>query len=218
MTFLELLTELNNRIAASQVSGFWTDAMKKEWINQAGQRVCSYARWKSLELALKTTTKANQEYYDYPAQFQEDSIYYMEVDGKKHVKVSWDDYQEYKEAKSTDKIFTSHNGFYFINPTPTKDNLEIAIWGIRKWEKLTADSDTPILPSQFDEPIIKLALATCLQKERRYSEASLEISEVEAPANPMIEGSGGILAKLKAKEEAEGPKGYVGKAKHVRFM
>jgi len=60
----EFLTELNNRIAAAKVSGFWTDAMKKEWINKAGERACGFRRWKVLELAKSTITKANQEYYD----------------------------------------------------------------------------------------------------------------------------------------------------------
>jgi len=96
--------------------------------------------------------------------------------------------------------------------------LPIDIWGIKKWTKLVNNDDESILPSEFDEPIIKLALATCLQKERRYSEAAAEIAEIEMPANPRIEGSGGILARLAAREEDEGPKGYIGKAKSTRFM
>lgn len=218
MTFLELLTELNNRIAAAKVSGFWTDAMKKEWINKAGERICDFRRWKILEKAKYTMTKKNREYYDYPSEFKINSIYYMEVDGKEYIEKSWDDYQDYKAAKSTDKIFTSHNGFYFINPTPTESNKEITIWGIRKWVKLVNDADEPILPSEFDESIIKLALATCLQKERRYDEATAERAEVETIGAPGEPGTGGILWKLGEREQEEGPKGYIGKAKHVHFM
>ncbi len=218
MKLSEFLTELNNRIAAAKVSGFWSDTMKKQWINTAGERVCNYRRWKALEYALKTVTKANQEYYDYPSEFQEDSIYYMEVDGKEHIGVSWDDYQNYKANGSTDRVFASHNSFYFINPTPIKADLELAIWGIRKWVKLVNNDDEPITPSELDEPIIKLALATCLQKERRYSEAAAEIAEVETPDDPRVPGSGGILARLAAREEDEGPKGYIGRAKSSRWM
>jgi len=219
MKFSEFLTELNNRIAAAKVSGFWTDTMKKQWINTAGERVSNYYRWKALEYALKTITKADQEYYDYPEAFQEDSIYHLEIDGDEYTRANnWDDYQNYKANESTDKMFVSHDGFYFVNPTPEDANLEIALWGIRKWVKLVSDGDEPITPSELDESIIKLALATCLQKERRYSEANAEISEVEAPANPRVPGSGGILARLKAKEEEEGPKGYIGKAKSTRWM
>ncbi len=95
--------------------------------------------------------------------------------------------------------------------------MEITIWGNKRWVKLAVADDASILPSEFDEPIIKLALATCLQKERRYSEANSEIAEVEAPKNPLVEGSGGILAKIADREDEEGPKGYVGKATSSRF-
>ncbi len=221
MKLSEFLTALNNRIAAAKVSGFWTDAQKEQWIYESVVRVCNWQRWKNLELAKSTTTKANQEYYDYPAEFKANSIYYMEVDGKEYIEKTWDDYQAFRAAGSTDKIFSSHNGFYFINPTPATEGLTIDIWGIKKPVALAtwkaADNDS-VLAEEFDEAIIKMALATCLDKERRKAEATAERNEVERPANPRIEGSGGILAKLAAREEDEGPKGYIGKAKSTRFM
>lgn len=217
MQLSELLTELNNRISAAKVSGFWTDAQKKEWINKAGERICNFKNWKDLELAKSTTTKGDQEYYDYPSEFKPNSIYHLEVDGDEYDKKNWDEYQDYKAAESDAKIFTSHNGFYFISPTPEEADLSIDVWGYKRWVKLVANEDTPILPSEFDEAIIKLALATCLKKEGRYNEAQVEIAEVEAPANPRIEGSGGMLAKLAAREEDQAPKGYIGRARSSRF-
>lgn len=220
MKLSEFLTQLNNRIAAAKVSGFWTDAAKEQWIYEAVVRVCNYRRWKILELAKSTTTQADQEYYDYPADFKINSIYYMEVDGKEHDEKSWDDYQEYKAATSSVKIFASHNGFYFINPTPTAADLTIDIWGIKKpvdlvtWKAATDDS---VLSEEFDEAVIKLTLATCLDKERRKAEASAERAEVLAPRDSRIEGSGGILAQLAGREEDEGPKGYSGRAKSSRW-
>lgn len=221
MKLSEFLTQLNNRIAASKISGFWTDAMKEQWIYEAVVRVCNYKHWKDLELAKSTTTKANHEYYDYPSDFKTNSIYYMEVDGKEYIGVTWDDYQEYKEGGSSDKVFTSHDGLYFINPTPTKAALTVDIWGIKKPVDLAtwkAALNNSVLSEEFDEAVIKLALATCLDKARRKAEATAERVEVEAPANPRIEGSGGLLAKLAAREEDEGPKGYIGRAKSTRFM
>lgn len=217
-TLNEFLTALNNRIAAAKVSGFWSDAMKKEWINTSGERVCNYRRWKALELAKTTETKENQEYYDYPEDFQEDSIYYMEIDGKKHIETDWDDFREYKAAGSSDRIFSSHAYYYFINPIPVKKGLSLDIWGIRKWVKLIEGTEKAITHRELDEPVVKLALAICLQKERRYNEAAAEIAEVETPANPRIEGSGGILTRLGSREEDEGPKGYIGRAKSSRWM
>jgi len=219
MKLSEFLTELNNRIAAAKVSGFWTDAMKEQWIYESVVRVCNFKkRWKFLELAKSTTTKANQEYYDEPGDFKTDSIYYMEVDGKEYIKKSWDRYQQYKEAGSSAKIFAIHNGFYFINPTPTKADLTIDIWGNKKPVSLAiwkAAADDSVLPSEFDEAVVKLALATCLDKARRKDEAIVERNEVELPASPGIPNSGGILAKLS--EQEEGVVGYIGKARSSRF-
>lgn len=221
MKLSEFLTELNNRIAAAKISGFWTDAMKEQWIYEAVVRVCNYRRWKILELAKSTTTKANQEYYDYPSDFKANSIYYMEVDGKEYTKKTWDDYQTYRAVESDEKIFTSHDGFFFIGPIPTQTGLTIDIWGIKKpvdlatWK--TADDDS-VLSEEFDESVIKLALATCLDKERRKAEASVERAEVLTPRDPKIEGSGGTLAQLAAREEDEAPKGYIGRAQSTRFM
>ena len=129
-----------------------------------------------------------------------------------------DDYQAYKAAGSPDKIFASYNGFYFINPTPTEDGKEILIFGIQKWTKLVNDADELILPSEFDEAIIKLALAICLQKERRYDEAIAERTEVEGVGTPGEPGTGGLLWKLGEREVDEGPKGYIGRAKSTRWM
>lgn len=221
MTILsEFLTGLNNRISAAEVSGFWTPEMKKEWINTAGERVCNFKRWQCLEYALKTVTKADGEYYDYPEDFQENSIFMLSIgeDTDEYILKSWDDYQAYRQAGSSEKIFANHNGYYFINPTPTGNSLVLSVWGIRKWEKLVGDTDETITPREMDEAIIKLALATCLQKERRYGEASAEIAEVELPANPRIENSGGILARLSARSEDEGTKGHIGRAKLSRWL
>lgn len=218
MTFGELLTELNYRIAAAQVSGFWSDEMKKEWINRAGERICNFRRWQILELAKYTYTKKGRNYYEYPKDFKPNSIYYLEVDGAEYAEKTWDEFQKYKAAGSTEKIFASHNGFYFINPTPTEDNKEITIYGIRKWEKLVNNDDVPVLPSDFDEAIIKLALATCLQKEGRYNEAEAERAEVEAVGTPGEPGTGGILWKLAEQIEDKGQVGYIGRAESSRWL
>jgi len=216
----ELRTALNNRISSAKVSGFWTSGQKDEWLNFALVRICDWRRWKFLELA-KTVdggSVADQEHYDYPDDFKTDSIYYMEVDGDEYLKKEWMDYQTYKANESSDKIFTSHNNYYFIYPVIDEVGLVIDIWGIVKPTKMTSDEHTTGIPSEFDESVIKLAFAKCLKKARRTNEALIEENEVLAPANPRVEGSGGTLAQLAAREEDDAPKGYIGKAKSTRFM
>ena len=216
----ELRTALNNRISSAKVGGFWTSTQKDEWLNFSLVRICNWRRWKFLELA-KTVdggSLANQEYYDYPDDFKIDSIYYMEVNAKEYLKKRWSDYQTYKANKSSDKIFTSYSNYYFIYPVITTAGLVIDIWGIVKATKMASEADTSGIPSEFDESIIKLAFAKCLKKARKTNEAIVEEREVLDPVNPRIDGSGGILAQLAAREEDDAPKGSIGKAKSTRFM
>ena len=104
-----------------------------------------------------------------------------------------------------------HDGFFFVNPVPEKADLEITVFGIKKPTKMTADSDEPDLPNEFSGVIVKLALATCLMKESRYQEANSEIMEVEHPIT-------GLLTRLAETQGEEKAQGFIGKARHVRWM
>lgn len=213
-TLKEYLDELSGMIASVGVSGFWSDEAKKNLINRAGQRVCNYHDWQDLELAQYINTRNQREYYDYPMQFKPNSIFQLTIGGNEYEKRSWADF----EAEKNDGVskFSSHDGYYFLDPIPA-DDLEIVVFGNRKWNKLTEDNDEAILPEQFDEAILKLALAGCLKKENRYNEANSEIAEVETPANPRVPNTGGILAKMKEREEAGDTTGYTGQISSSRF-
>lgn len=215
MTKSELLTELDNRISAAKVSGFWTPGMKEEWIYQSIVKACNfeseearalgYGRWKFLEKAKLAKTIADHEYYDQPEDFEDNSIYMIKVDGDEYDVKPWDEYQALKDAESTAKMASLHERFFFINPTPIEgsDDYNVDIYGILKPKK----TDTqPITPSEFDEPIVRLALATCLQKEKRYDEATAETAGAER-----------ILARLEKKMKDKGKMGYVGQARSSRW-
>lgn len=287
MTLSELLIELNNRIAAAKVSGFWTDAMKKEWINMAVDRIVNFKNWKVLETKITATTIKNQEKYTHPATLKTNSIFMIKVDGEIYIKKSWVEYQDLKTKRVSDKIFSIYGGEIYINPTPTETGKTIEIFGFKRPLKLTMEDyktgtvavtngspnvvgtntawtasmvgkrfrvdsngvwytilsvtnatnlvltenysgvtasgeaytigDLLIPSTEFDEAIIKLALAICLQKERRYNEAMIEINEVEAPANPNVPESGGILSRLSRRED-EGDLGFCGLVKSSRWL
>lgn len=214
----ELRTKLDDKIAASKTNGFYSNTQKNSWINSAGSRVCNYRNWKTLENAKYTASIGDHDYYDEPEEFQADSIYAMKIDGEEYDKKEWDDFQDYVDNESKEKVFATHDGKYFINPIPEDSDLEICIWGILKWDKLTADADESILPDKFDEAIVMLALAECLDKKKDYSGALTIRKQVEDPENPQLPGSGGILARLGNREDEGAKKGSVGKARSTRFM
>lgn len=212
-----LVTKLDNKIAASKTNGFYSTAQKEAWLNSAGERVCNYRAWKSLEDSKKTTTIEDHDYYDNPDEFQDDSIYDMEIDGDEYIKKDWDDFRDYVRNESEEKVFATHDGLYFINPIPDESNLELCLYGIKKWVTL-ASADASILPAKFDEAIVMLAFAECLDKKKEYSAAVVIRKQVEDPANPQIQGSGGLLARLGDREDDGSKSGSVGKATSTRFM
>ena len=83
----------------------------------------------------------------------------------------------------------------------------IGTYGQLKWVVLSGDTDESINPEAYDEAIIKLAFASALKKERRFSEANSEIDEVE----------NSILPRLFDQATKEAPKGYIGNAKSTRW-
>lgn len=221
MNLGELRQDLNDRISAAKVSGFWTDAMKDRWINAAGQRVCDFRRWRWLELALETQTNQSKEYYDYPDEvgfaFKRDSIYQIDIEDEVYppeqsgrLRVNWTQFQKAKQiGDDSRKIYTNHNGFYFLYPVPENTKV-MSLYGLKRWKPLDSDEDDPISPPEYDEAIVRIALAACLRKAKKYSEAKAELVEV---LDPQV----GVLAMLWTQENDEAPQGYGGEAKSSRW-
>lgn len=221
MTKGELLQDLNDRISAAKVSGIWTEEMKLNWLDNAGQRACGFYPWTFLELALERPTVDQREYYDYPSgivRFKPNSIYQIDIEDETYAigvqgrrRVNWQQFQKKKQEGDTELVFTNHNGYFFLHTIPT-DGKTMSLYGLKAWRKLVdlGDDDMPITPEEFDEAIVRLALAACLRKAKKYDQAKAESLEV---LDPTV----GLLAMLKAEMEEEAPKGYGGEASSSRF-
>lgn len=219
ITLAEMLQDLDDEIASSAAQGFWTPDMKKDWLNRAGQKVCGYYRWPFLELSVYTTTRDQKEYYTYPhgeLRLKPNSIYQISIAGEDYpsgqqgrLRVSWQQYIKAKQEESDERIFANHNGFYFLNPLP-EDDKEMVLYGLKGWQKMVDDDDTPVTPTEFDDAIIKIAKAQCLRKAKKYREAQAELVDV---FNQEV----GILAMLKHEIENEGAAGYGGEAQSSRW-
>lgn len=204
-------TNLENLLSTVNLSGFFTDAMKDAWLNQAGRRVYNFKKWPWLNHALKTQSEANGEYYEQSSRFKKGSIFRITVgegtEEKEYPVVSWDLYKQTKEEGLSDKVSAILGNQYFIYPILTEANKVIGTYGNLKWVELSGDSDESINPEEYDEAIIKLAFASALKKERRFGEANAEVQEVEE----------GILPRLWQEEMNENPKGYIGQVKSNRW-
>lgn len=219
-TLADYRADLDAELASASVQGFWTTAMKNDWINRAGQRICSYYRWPFLELAVYTQTRDGKEFYSYPKgdlRFKPNSIYQIHVDGEDYgrdqqgrLRLNWEQFIQHKQSEMENQVFANHNGFYFLNPIP-ENGKEMVLYGLKGWQKLVDDADTPITPVEFDEAIVRIAKAFALRKAKQYSEATAELADV---LNPQV----GILAQLKMDIENEASMGNGGEAKSSRWL
>lgn len=211
--------DLDSRISAAKVNGFWTQAFKDQAINDAGKQVVNAYRWPFVELALKTQTRDASEYYDYPAApnaFTSNSIYQITIEGEDYgsndgrTRVSWGEFQKRKNnGDDSELIFSDHNGFYFLFPVPA-DGLELDVYGLKKWRKLVDPTDEAVTPDDLDDAVVKIALARCLRKAKKYAEAKAELVEV-------IDPNIGLLAMAWSKVHEESPGGYKGEAVSTRW-
>lgn len=202
---------LEAMLSTVNLSGFFTDAMKNQWINQAGRRVYNFKKWPWLNHALKTESDANGEYYEQSSRFKVGSIFRITVgegtSEEEYPIVSWDLYKQTKDEELQEKVSALLGNQYFIYPILTTSGQIIGTYGNLKWVELSSDTDESINPEEYDECIIKLAFASALKKERRFGEANAEVQEVEE----------GILPRLWAEEMNENPKGYIGQVKSNRW-
>ena len=147
-------TDLESMLSTVNLSGFFTDAMKNQWINQAGKRVYNFEKWPWLNHALKTQSVANDEYYQQSSRFKRGSIFRITVgEGTSEDEydiVAWNLYKQHKEEGTSEKIASLLGDQYFIYPILTEDNLVIGTYGQLKWVALSGDSDESINPEEYD--------------------------------------------------------------------
>lgn len=214
MTKAELLGDLDARLSAAKVKGFWSDAQKLIWLNDAGKRVCNwrspyipgFKRWSFLEVAMDTISRSEKEYYDYPPNMKESSIFQIDVEDEEDARdgVVWEAFQKHKDNEDDVYVFANHQGYYFLYKVPD-DGKIISVYGERKWVNLSGDDDEPITSVDLDEAIVRITLATCLRKAKKFNEAQAELSDVMDPQH-------GIIAQVARQQDVGGQKGFIGTA------
>ncbi len=185
----------------------WNDLYN--WLDLACLEAWDYSDWIFKEKAYTTTTVASQEYYDYPSDFVEDSIFLLRVAGSDglldtYQKIRYTDFMQYREQSPTgqNKVWSDHRNWYFINPKAFNDaaSRSIEVWGMIRFTELTAStSSLPFSPNSEgyensgNHAIVKLAYAMALESEKKNDPQKAIIIRSEAYAT----------LKLLADKEAE---------------
>lgn len=224
MQFQEFTQDLDARIAASKITGFWKPEDKERWLNKSVVRACNYAAWKFLskhasQLIELDGTELRENYF-LPFDYKPGGSILIQVydpadeESKKHFKVDIDSY--HAKSYPYERVFTIVGDEYFLNLREITADSDVAgmvgkvidQYYRRRPVKLVEPTDEPITPEEMDEPIIKFAFAICLTKTPgRASEAVKEIQE----ANTMLQ-------QLKDREDEEPQSVFKGQATSMRWQ
>lgn len=168
MTFLEMQTAVYDDLSVANTDAFYSLNYIKRIINRAKNRIEDAHDWPHLERAMTRDSEAN-EYYNYPENWKQDSIYKLKYNGDDYEKVRFKDYLKHQENGGTDKIFSDFRNRFFINPAPASVITNgIEFWGQEYSADMSADGDTSpfTLEREIEEIIVDLSLAMALKKGR----------------------------------------------------
>ncbi len=226
MQFQEFTQDLDARIAASKITGFWKPEDKQRWINKSVVRACNYAAWKFLskhatQLIQLDTGKIKENYF-LPFDYKPGGMILIKVydpvseKSLKHYKTDIDSY--HAKAYEYTRVYTIVGDEYFLNLQELAEDSGLAasqmegkiidLFYRRRPVKMVETTEEPITPEEMDEPIIKFTFAICLTKTPgRASEAVKEIQE----ANSMLQ-------QLKDREDEEPQSVFKGQATSMRWQ
>jgi len=211
-TLAELRQAVQSDLNIGDESTLFTTTAVDLAVNRAYRKAGALFPWPDLMDALKTTTQANQEYYDYPFNWRANSIWKIKVDGERYGEkpdgspLSFDDYLNWKEdySDSTDKKWANQWRRYFISPTPTVADLEICVWGIMVTETLDSDGSVTIFSYAMPECNEAVVLeAVAILKSKGELEKAGEFRSAEA--KQILAGAWGRIRKENAKYEKNMP-------------
>jgi hypothetical protein len=157
-TLLEMRTALKSDLNVSDNSSLYPQATLDLALNRSYIKVGGLFKWTALEDSLKTSTAVNQQYYEYPDAWKQNSVWRLEIDGELYgdtdgSPMNFNDFLIWKSnnPNSTDKKWANQWKRYFVTPTPTTAGTNnITIWGYKNVETLTNDIDTTIF--SYDMP------------------------------------------------------------------
>lgn len=125
-------------------------------LNRAYTKIGALYRWAELEDAKRTSTKANQEYYDYPENWQPDSIWKLTIDGTDYGDpLAFKDYlyeKEQNRPSGLDKMWSNQWRRFFVYPTPTTNGTNnVNVWGQKVVILMVNNNDTTIFSYSMRE-------------------------------------------------------------------
>lgn len=212
-TLVDLVQAVQDDLNIGDESTLYSPTLVRRAINRAKRKVEALHPWPELHDAKKTSTQANQEYYDYPLRWRSNSVWKVEIDGDRYGEspdgspLSFDDYLNWKEdnPESEDKKWANQWRRFFVWPVPTaQGDNNLVIWGIKVTTDLEADADTTVFSYSTPEANEAIVLeAVAILKSKGENERSAEFRSTEA--KQILTTAWGKITKEQSKYEKNMP-------------
>ena len=213
MTFLEAKQALARKldIDYSDIANnaLFSDTDLGDFVQTGVNRAWDYKPWTFSEDTFKATS-ISDDYYDYPTNFEDESISLLSVGGNEFSKKLFADYLKYFELHptATDKFWSEHKRWYFINKNAYTVGDEIDVTGKLRAPTLSASGD--LLPFSFtsdnyedsgNRAIVQLAYAEALSSQKKNNVTQAQIEEEKAFA--ILDGVWEPMSKRRALEQSK---------------
>ena len=189
-TLLEMRTAIQSDLNVNSNSSLFPPTTVDLALNRAYIKASRLFVWPQLNDAKKTSTQANQEYYDLPEDWSPDSAYRLEVDDVMYGEdpdgspLTFADYLIWKSdnTNSKEKKWSVYGNQMFIYPIPTAlGSNNISVWGQNNVDKLVNDEDETIFAYNMPECNEAIVLeASTILKRKGESEKPSDFYSVEA--------------------------------------
>lgn len=172
----DIVNQVLVRLGASTTLGYYTDTMMLDWFKLAHKYATSYKKWPFTEGKESTTFSSSTEEYEYPEGWRPDSIRMLQVGGKRHQKLNFEDYQRFREdnPSSSDRVFSDYVDRYFINPN-TDASGTITVWGqYTPYFDVTDEDFTTVfsdVEEDGNEAIVQKMMGYAMEKEKKTQES-----------------------------------------------
>lgn len=166
----------------------FTDTDLQVFIQMAVFKVWDFKPWPFSQKVKKAMT-ISADYYDYPTDIMNGSVYRLTVAGKEYKKLLPEDYFKWFEDSptATDRIWTEVETYVFVNKNAYTVGDEMCLFGKKFPITLSGDSDfLPFSPTTDDyehsgnEAVVQLAYGEALDSEKKKNYAQAEVERKKA--------------------------------------
>ncbi len=173
--YSDIQTDVVRKLGISTTTAYYTDAIIGAWVQQATRWATSYKKWPHTEGRVSTTYASTEE-WSFEG-YKADSFRIMQIGGKRLDKLTFEDYQIFREESSSgsDRVFSDFGRLVFINPNVDLSGTLTAYGQFTPVDIDITDATSTTVFSGRDEEaneaIVQEVLSYAMTREKKDTEA-----------------------------------------------